>query len=128
MEDEADILKTIWTQIRLLPKAPIPQSLPPLRNHLATDFDCDLCNHCNCCSITGMVADQFSTFSDRLAFSRCQIGDKFRVIGDRQQPISHWSTTDRRLVGDWSATGWRLLYHHFLRITCLQRIKPFLCK
>ena len=22
-----------------------------------TDFDCDICNHCNCFSITGMVGD-----------------------------------------------------------------------
>ena len=38
-------------------KAPVPQGWRPRHDLSATDFDCDLWNHCNCFSITGIVGD-----------------------------------------------------------------------
>ena len=35
-------------QCHMLAKAPVPQSLRQQHNLLATDFECDLFNHCNC--------------------------------------------------------------------------------
>ena len=79
-------------------KAPVPKSLRPQRDFLATDFVWDLCDHCNCFSTTGMVADH-------LPISR--------------RPVSDLSPTNRQTKGDLfafsrrSATSSKLFYHSF---------------
>ena len=75
-------------------EAPVPQSLRPRHDLSATDFDCYLCNHCDCLFDhwygRRLVSDLSHTnrrpFGDRLTISR-------RSVGDR-------SATDRRSVGD----------------------------
>ena len=60
-----------------------------------------------------MVLTDRRTFDDLLAFSQPSVGD--RSSATDQRSVSYWSGIGRRLMEDWSVTGWRLFYRQFLR-------------
>ena len=81
----------------------VPQSKWPLGDLSMTDFDCELCNHCNCffhyrychCLVSDQSPTDPRTFSNHLTFSQ-------------QLIVTGWQS-----VRDWSRTGWIMFYQQF---------------
>ena len=86
-------------------KAPVPQRLRPRPDLTATDFDCDLYNHCNCFF--------HYWYGRRLVAVQSPIS--LLPITNRLAIVKHLPAISQRLIGDWLPTGWILFYHQILR-------------